>query len=241
MVDFSIVMRLSLLKNIKRIYFHPKYVQWMIGILLSLTALALAYYIIESVYLPVVILLLPVAKPVGHFLMVPLLRLLGLLKYYSPMLIGINTNEKTLEIHNGSSFDYLINMRWRQRGLKARKRMMIYYLKGFLKIIDDLEKKRLPEDVTLTGISYFFSNKSARKIGFTEKSVGFFRKILFFVDYVNLFLMYSYSNGRLSFPDVSKLRKVEISGKKLLQSKKNIIRLLTLIKKRNEYKTIPAV
>ena len=240
-MDLKRAMRLILLKNIKRIYFLPIYLQWMIGISLCVTALLLAYFMIESVYLPLLIILIPLVKPIYHFLIAPLLRLLGLLKYYSPMMITINKKNKTLEIHNGTSFDYLVNMRWRQRGLKAKKRMLIYYLEGFLRIIEDLEKNKLPKDVTITGTSYFFSKKSAKIIGFSEKSVGIFRKILFFVDYVNLFLMYSYSNGKLSFPGVSKLKKVEISGKKLLQSKKNIIRLLTIIKSRNNYKTIPAI
>lgn len=225
-------MRLTLLKNIKRFYRHPKYIQWISAVILFALFSVFTYYLIESVYLPILIAIIPFAKPIGHFLLVPFLRLAGLLKYYSPMFIAVKLKEKRLEIHNGSSFDYLVNMRWKQRGLRAKKRMMIYYLKGFLKIIDELEKQKLPRDVTLTGTSYFFSNKSAIRIGFIEKKVSTIERMLFFLDYINLFLMYSYSNGRICFPDIARLKKVEISGEKLLQSKEKIITLLILITKR---------
>lgn len=234
-------MFLSMLKNIKRFYRQPKPAQWFAAIILSSVCALFIFYLIDSIYLPLLILVIPVAKPIGHFLVVPLLRLSGILKYYSPMLIGIRPNSDVLEIHNGSSFDYLINMRWKQRGQKAKKKMMTYYLRGFLKIIDEIEKKKLPENVTLTGTSYFFSDKSVKKIGFSEIKVGLVRKLLFFLDYINLCLMYSYSNGRLTFPSVLKLKKVEISGKKLRQSKEKIISLLYLINRKHSYRISTAL
>ena len=234
-------MRLTLFKNIKKIYRQPKIIQWIIAISLSACSAYLVYFVFDVIYLPIVLFLLPLLKPIGHFLVVPLLRLSGVLNYYSPMLIGVWSGEKSLNLHNGSSFDYLVNMRWKQKGQIAKRRMLRYYLKGFLKIIEDIENKKLPREVEVSGTSYFFSERSAMRMGFKLIQPNTIWKFLFFLDYVNLFMMYSYSCGKLRCPKVTKLKKAVITGEKLLQAKEKIITLLNLINRKNNLTTLSAV
>ena len=205
-----------------------KQAQWTTAIILTVIGLSLSYLIFNSIYFPYSLLLIPIIKPIGHFAIAPLLRLVGWLHYYSPMFIVIKSN-RTLEMHNGTAFDYLLNMRWRQKGVPAKKKIMLYYLNGLMQIIKEIESKKLPHEINVIGVSYFFNQKTATKIGFTIERVGIVRRLLFFVDYVNLFFMYSYSRGRLTFPNVLKVKKVKISGEKLLNSKDIINRLIQLI------------
>lgn len=225
-------MRIFILKNIKRIYLHPTYIQWIVAIFLLLISVSIIFALFTTTKVFFSLLLLPLVKPIAHFLTVPFLRLTGVLKYYSPMLLCVWKGKNVLEIHNGSSFDYLINMRWKRRGISAREKMIKYYLKGLLGIIQEIESKTLSDDLIITGTSYFFSNKSVHKIGFKSKRVKWYKQILAFLDFVNLLLMYSYSKGKITPPNLLNLREVEITGKKLVESKENIIRLLALIKKR---------
>ena len=232
-------MFLYLLKSVKSIYRQPYFLQWTVAILCIILAGLILYTIIDAADLLIFMLLIPLTKPIEHFLAVPLLRLSGVLNYYSPMLIGVWTSATKMEIHNGSSFDYLVNMRWKQKGIRAKRRIMRYYLKGFLKIIDDVENKRLPENTVISGVSYFFSSHTASKIGFTLRETGMARRLLFMIDYVNLFLMYSYSNGRITFPQLSRLKKAEITANILVQSKKKIVTLLTGLNRINQHTIRP--
>ncbi|MCF8261986.1 MAG: hypothetical protein K9J12_14505 [Melioribacteraceae bacterium] len=219
-------------KSRKNIYLFPKPIQWSMAVIVLLMGAAVLYLAIEQIYFPLILILVPILKPIAHFSLAPILRLTGFLKYYSPMLLGVKMDDETLEIHNGNSFDYLINMKWKHRGDDAKKQIMIYYLMGLLKIIDEIERNNLQNKLYIVGVSYFLSQNTIRKLGFEEETVRFRRKFLFFVDYINLFLMYSYANGRMCFPNVFELKKVKISANKLIASKTKIFSMLNSLKHR---------
>jgi hypothetical protein len=138
-----------------------------------------------------------------------------------------------MEIHNGTIFDYLGNMRWEHRGIIATKITMIYYLKGLLTLIEAIENKKISDNIAVTGVSYFFSEKTAKRIGFTIKKAGYIKRFLFVLDYINLFLMLIYSKGRIAFQNINRLKKVEITAGKLVKSKTKIENLLSLLEYKN--------
>ena len=218
-----------LMKNIRKIYTFPKTVQWIIAIVLSVTGILFSLLLLSLIYFPLWLVIIPIVKTISHFAISPLLRLSGLLNYYSPMLLVIKSKTQEWELHNGTTFDYILNMKWKQRGRNASKFIMINYLNGLLKIINEIEEKKSKDEITILGISYIINKKTAERLGFTVEKPSIFRRILFLIDYFTLFLMYSFSQGKVAFPNILKVKKMKISGSKLVASKQQIIRTLALV------------
>lgn len=218
--------------NIRKFHKLPEKIQWAQALFLGAFGLSISFSLLSITDFPFFILIIFLIKPFAHFCLAPLLKLTGFLRYYSPMLLTVKTNSDKLEIHNGNTFDYFSKMKWNQKGRQAREKIMFDYLSGLLKIIEDIETRKLSGTTTLTGISYFFSETTAKKIGFTFAPVKLIHRFLFIFDYINLFIMYSYSKGKIAFPSLFKLKKVKISAKRLLASKTQINELINLLEKR---------
>lgn len=218
--------------NIRMFYSNTKKVQWIQAIGLSLLSSLLIVLILIEVEFPYFVIFIPLLKPIIHFLISPLLNLLGLFKYYSPMFLAIRKNTDEYEIHNGNTFDYFTKMRWKQKGNIAKKQIIIDYLNGLLKIIEEIETNQIPTNIRFIGVSYFFNRNTAQKLGFEIEKAKIIRKFMFFFDIINLSIMYSFAQGRLSMPPYNNLRKINISGKNLLNSKSKILQLLEIINKR---------
>ena len=224
-----------LMKNIRKIYTFPKTVQWIIAIVLSVTGILFSLLLLSLIYFPLWLVIIPIVKTISHFAISPLLRLSGLLNYYSPMLLVIKSKTQEWELHNGTTFDYILNMKWKQRGRNASKFIMINYLNGLLKIINEIEEKKSKDEITILGISYIINKKTAERLGFTVEKPSIFRRILFLIDYFTLFLMYSFSQGKVAFPNILKVKKMKISGSKLVASKQQIIRTLALVSNKTKF------
>ncbi len=221
------------LAPIRRLYNLPKPAQWTVAVFMSVVGVGVSATLVTIVYFPFWILLIPVIKTISHFSIAPLFRLLGFYNYYSPMLLVIKSNKKAWEMHNGNTFDYLMNMKWAYHGMRARKEIMLHYCNGLLNIIQDIEKKKVSKKIDFFGISYFFNSKNAKLLGFTEEKVRLRRKILFFIDYLNLSLMYSFARGKIAFPNIFKVKKIRISGEKLVNSKDMIKQIFDDLKRKN--------
>ena len=104
----------------------------------------------------------------GFGILIWLIRneLAGYCDYESPMLLTIKRRNK-LEIHNGNLMDYIVNIRWNQKGNKAKKLILYYYLSGLTKIIDNIEDGKISKNINIVGTSYFFNKNTAKKFGFT--------------------------------------------------------------------------
>lgn len=223
-----------LFKNIRKIYTFPITLQWIFAIIFSIAGILISVLILSFVYFPLWLLAIPVIKTIGHFSIAPLMRLTGFLNYYSPMLLVVRTAYNKWELHNGTTFDYILNMKWKQKGAIASKFIMINYLKGLLKIINEIEEKKISNEITILGISYIINKKTAERLGFTVERPNIYRRILFVIDYFTLFLMYSFSKGKIAFPNVFKVKKMKISGSRLVASKEIIKQVMALITSRHK-------
>ena len=204
-------------------YKQPKALVWIESILFLLAGFFLAVLIIEKGYdQPLYYLAFVLYVPISQFLYTPLFTLTGGYTYYSPMLLGYMANEKQIDLHSGTSFDHLFVLRNCKPGIELRNRLLAYHLEGLLYLISLIENKQIPESVTLVGTSYFFNDRTLQRLGFQiEKASTFYRANLF-LNFIDLFWMYSLSRGKVSMPALWKAKKARIQGAALVAQKVNL-------------------
>jgi hypothetical protein len=214
-------------------YKQPKILQWIEAVLLLLFGFLPAVAIIENGYSnPIYYLLFIIYVPVGQFAFTPIFKLIGVYKYYSPMLLGYMANEKQIDLHSGGSFDYLFVMRKYRAGIEIRTNLLIYHIEGLIKIIQQIENKSIPETVNIVGTSYFFNDRTLSKMGFEIVNPSLFYRLNLFINFIDLIWMYSLSQGKLSIPKLWNVKKASISGAKLVESKKVIEEIYDKMKRR---------
>jgi hypothetical protein len=207
--------------------------QWIEAVLLLLFGFLPAVAIIENGYSnPIYYLLFIVYVPVGQFAFTPIFKLIGVYKYYSPMLLGYMANDHQIDLHSGGSFDYLFVMRKYRAGIEIRTKLLIYHIEGLKKIIQLIENKSIPEAVNIVGTSYFFNDRTLSKMGFEIVNPSLFYRLNLFANFIDLIWMYSLSKGKFSVPKLWNAKKAIISGAKLIESKKVIEDLYDKMKRR---------
>lgn len=172
--------------------------------------------------LPLFYLLFIIYIPVGQFTFTSFFKLIGVYKYYSPMLLGYMANDRQIDLHSGGSFDYLFVMRKYRAGIEIRTKLLLYHIEGLIKIIQLIEKKSIPETVNIVGTSYFFNDRTLSKMGFETVNPSLFYRLNLFINFIDLIWMYSLSQGKLSIPKLWNAKKASISGAKLIENKKII-------------------
>ena len=201
-------------------YKLPKILQWLLALLLLVSGFFPALALIELGYAhPIAYLLVIFYVPIGQFSFTPFFTLLGVYKYYSPMLLGYTPSDSQIDLHSGGSFDYLFVMRKYKSGIEMGNRLLLFQLEGLKKIIQLIEDKEVSESVNIVGTSYFFSDRTAKKIGFELIDPSLFYRINLFANFLDLAWMYSLSQGKWAIPKVWKAKKVQITGQKLLENK----------------------
>ena len=201
-------------------YTLPKVLQWVLAILLLVSGFFPALALIELGYTqPIAYLLFIFYVPIGQFSFTPFFTLLGVYRYYSPMLLGYTPSDTQIDLHSGSSFDYLFVMRKYSPGIEMRNRLLLFQLEGLKKIIQLIEDKAVPESVNIIGTSYFFSVRTVQRIGFELIEPSLFYRVNLFVNFLDLLWMYSLAQGKWTLPKVWQAKKVQITGQKLVEHK----------------------
>ena len=214
-------------------YKQPKILQWIEAILLLLFGFLPALSIIEKGHSqPIFYLLFIIYVPIGQLAFTPIFSLIGVYKYYSPMLLGYMANDRQIDLHSGGSFDYLFVMRRYRAGIEIRYKLLLYHIEGLIKIIELIEKKSIPETVSIVGTSYFFNDRTLSKMGFEIVNPSIFYRLNLFINFIDLIWMYSLSQGKLSIPKLWNAKKAIISGAKLIESKMIIQDLYDKLKNR---------
>ena len=214
-------------------YKQPKILQWIEAFLLLLFGFLPALSIIEKGHSqPIFYLLFIIYVPIGQLAFTPIFSLIGVYKYYSLMLLGYMANDRQIDLHSGGSFDYLFVMRRYRAGIEIRYKLLLYHIEGLIKIIELIEKKSIPETVSIVGTSYFFNDRTLSKMGFEIVNPSIFYRLNLFINFIDLIWMYSLSQGKLSIPKLWNAKKAIISGAKLIESKMIIQDLYDKMKNR---------
>ncbi len=201
-------------------YKQPKVLVWIESILFLLLGFVLGIFILEKGYMqPLIYSAFILYIPISQFLFTPIYKLTGGYTYYSPMLLGYMANDKQIDIHSGTSFDHLFVLRKYKSGTPLRNRIMMYHLDGLLKLIQLIEDKHIPESVNIIGTSYFFNERTLDKLGFQIEKATLFYRINLFINFIDLFWMYSLSKGKFAIPAVWDAKKAKITGGALVAQK----------------------
>ncbi len=201
-------------------YKQPKIVVWIESIFLLLIGIVLGILIIvkgndNAMYYLGFFLYVPVSQ----FLFTPIYTLTGGYTYYSPMLLGYMANDTQIDLHSGTSFDHLFVLRKYPSGTPLRNRILLYHLEGLLHLIQLIEEKRIPESVNIVGTSYFFNDRTLLKLGFQIEKASLFYRINLLINGIDLFWMYSLSQGKLVIPTLWDAKKASIQGDQLVLQK----------------------
>jgi len=167
-------------------------------------------------------LLIIIIVPVIQFLITPLFTLLKFYHYYSPMVVSFGNNKTVIDLHNGTSFDYLLEMSKIKAGIRWKNKMLFHYLNALLKIISQIENGDITNSTIIRGSSYFLSERSAKKLGFSVNKTSMIEKFNIALNYFDLVWMYSFTNGKITFPNLTKITTVRITGVELVQNKQKI-------------------
>lgn len=200
----------------KNFYDLPKPIQWILAIMMLIAGLAIGMPVMGQSY---GLLALPIIAPVLNLCTVPFFRLIGYYKYLNPYVISTKQNDIEYDLHNVFTFDYLVNFKWADRGKKAQRILLAHYFKALLTIIERIESGQLKPTVRIVGHSYFFSDRTAEKLGFAVSKASFFWVINSTLQFIELSYLYSFSQGKLAFPKFWKVRRAEIVGSDLVKKK----------------------
>lgn len=201
-------------------------IQWILAVIMLVAALAMIkgwLNLMDKHFL--YFLGIFISVPLLQFLMTPFFRLIGVYHYLSPMLLVFGRNKKRYDIHNGTSFDYMVHLWGLQPGAPIRHRILSYYVEGLLEIIRRIEAGELPETLIVRGSSYFMSERSIERMGFKLSNTGIFEKMNILINYIDLLWMYSLAHGGIRLPDLRAIKTASIAGKDLVLSKNKLISL----------------
>ena len=211
----------------KRFNQFNKLLKWLVSISFGIVLLLILFFWIMTVSESKILMLsIFIIVPIIQFLITPLFTLLNFYTYYSPMVVSFGNNKRFIDLHNGTSFDYLLEMSHIKPGIKWKNKMLHHYLNALLKIIHQIENKVLPSNITIRGSSYFVSQRSAEKLGFKVSQASLLEKLNIILNYVDLIWMYSLTNGKLTFPNLATITTVRTNGHELIKRKQKIIELL---------------
>jgi hypothetical protein len=92
-------------------------------------------------------------------------------------------------------------------------------VEGLLNLITKIENKQISESVTIVGTSYFFNDRTLAKLGFQIEKASLFYQLNLFINFIDLWWMYSLAKGKISLPALWNAKKARIQGAQLCAQK----------------------
>lgn len=157
-----------------------------------------------------------------RFITTPMLRRMGIYRYYSPMFLTMPFGRRTLELHLGTSWDFF------RRGELTQLALMNYLGKGLVGLLESVELGIVRHDTRLRGTMCFLSAETMHRIGFQTRKMNVLESMLFLINYPEICLLQSLVKRRLTLVPWKQVRMFEADVSDLLVAKE---RLLTIVRR----------
>ncbi len=165
-----------------------------------------ALLLLDWRFVPLVVVLPVVMAPLESLLLTPLYTLTGRFRYFSPMLFATRRRDGGLDLHAGTLFDYVMWLRWSDRGPRAARIVAVELLRGLYALAGSTEAGLLPPSATISATSHFFGERTMRRFGFDvrQPAAGVVGNLL--LAWLSITVRLSFTRGRLAFPDLRRVR-----------------------------------
>ncbi len=168
----------------------------------------------------------------SRYLTTPLLKKVGVYRYYSKMFCTAPYGFKTLEIHIGTSWDFF-------RLQKVNPSILLYHLaEGLYNLCAEIESGNIAPETKIRANLYYFNNATVEKFGFTPRRPNPLEWFVFSLNYIELCLMLSISYGRPTRVRFENLKVVESVASKLALHKHEYKRIAERLRKRESIQPI---
>ncbi len=94
-------------------------------------------------------------------------------------------------------------------------------MEGLLNLIKEIKSKD-KLNFTVNGISFFFSKTTAERFGFQVKKASLINLLNFSMNYFILIILCSFSENKIIFPNILKIKEARISAKNLIDNENKI-------------------
>lgn len=162
----------------------------------------------------------------------PLLKKVGVYRYYSRMFCTAPYGLKTLEVHIGTSWDFF-------RLQKVNPSILLYHLaEGLRNLCADIESGKIPPETKIRANLYYFSDATVQKFGFTPRRPNLLEWFVFSLNYIELCVMLSISYRKLTRVRFENLKVIEGVAGELAKHKREYQRIAERIKQRESVQPI---
>lgn len=209
----------------------PRAAQWAAALLMAAAYLGVVVAFMSVArrhpwLLAFTLVLVWILAPLEALLLTPLYALLGRFRYLSPMLVATRRRGGGLDLHVGTLLDYVVHLRWRDRGPRSSRVVTAEVLRGLLALVGEVERGELPPDAELVATSYFFSDRTVARLGFRlREAPGSVVQNMVFSS-LGIALRLSFTRGRPAFPDLRRVRQAVTTAGRLAEHSGEIRRLL---------------
>ena len=168
--------------------------------------------------------------PVYSITFMPILTLIKVADYKSELLFITQDAKKDYDIHFGSLFDCILSGLFTGSRGKFKDLMLFFLVDGMLEIIHEVETGKIDRGAEIRGSSYFFSERTAHKFGFEPMKMKTSHKYILYLNYLEILLVFSFSKGRFSLPNISDFKSMKTTGERMVDNKKYVEKLHGLLK-----------
>lgn len=201
----------------RRLMQLPRGARWGVALLLALPYLALLVALFalparDARWLPALVVGPFLLAPLESLLLTPLFALTGRFTYRSPMLLttraaaSARASGGALELHTGTLFDYVTELRWARRGPATARVVLVEIVRGLLAIVAAVERGDLPATTELRVTSYVFSDRTLARLGFRFRPAPPLARLNLAVVVLSVAVRLAYVRGRFSLPDLGRVR-----------------------------------
>lgn len=150
----------------------------------------------------------------------PLLRRIGFYRYYAPLFFIQPFGRNRVELHLGTTWDLM----WVEK--LSPQTIISSLVMGISGVVGDVKRKRLSPSIRVRATTYFLSESTLQRFGFTVRRPNPLEYIAFLGNYLELCVLRSVVSGRVQLVDLRRVRMAETTLGALVERETMVVPLL---------------